>query len=48
VSNQMNAVVDGENRPSGGEDLELTYTQFHNRYAEITEFRAKLLELLPF
>jgi hypothetical protein len=27
--------------------LELAYTQLNNRYAEITDFRAKLLGLLP-
>jgi hypothetical protein len=47
VSNQGNAPLDQENRSSGGDYLELAYTQLNNRYAEITDFRAKLLGLLP-
>jgi hypothetical protein len=47
VSNQANAPLDQENRSSGGDYLELAYTQLNNRYAEITDFRAKLLGLLP-
>jgi hypothetical protein len=37
---------EGEHPPSS-EDLRLAYEQVHNRYAGITDFRAKLLGLLP-
>ena len=47
MSNQANAPLDQENRSSGGDYLELAYTQLNDRYAEITDFRAKLLGLLP-
>jgi hypothetical protein len=43
VSDQTKAAV---GRPTP-DHLKLAYEQVHNRYAEITEFRAKLLGLLP-
>jgi hypothetical protein len=46
VSDQTNAAVEGEDRPKD-DHLALVYEQVHNRYAGITEFRAKLLGLLP-
>jgi hypothetical protein len=46
VSNQANAPVEKEDHP-GKPYFELAYEQVHNRYAGITEFRAKLLALLP-
>jgi hypothetical protein len=46
MSNQTNAGAD-RNDPPSREYLETVYTEIHNRYAGITDFRAKLLGLLP-
>jgi hypothetical protein len=46
VSDQTNAAVEGQDCPTNAH-LALAYEQVHNRYAGITEFRAKLLGLLP-
>jgi hypothetical protein len=46
VSDQAKAAAKSEDRPTP-EHLALAYEQVHNRYAGITEFRAKLLGLLP-
>jgi hypothetical protein len=46
MSDQTNTGAQGEDRPRPGY-LEAVYTEIHNRYAGITDFRAKLLGLLP-
>jgi hypothetical protein len=46
VSDQTNAGAGGE-RETDHDYLKLAYTEVHNRYAGITDFRAKLLGLLP-